>query len=102
VVIMLVGTKTDLQYLREVSTEEGIEFAQREHMLFMETSAQSAHNVEEAFNEVTKTIFQHIHKDLTDDDTHETDQLSKPSFKIFGGNEEVTVVPQHKAGCCGK
>ncbi len=54
---MLVGTKTDLQYLREVSTEEAMEFAQREHMLFMETSAQSAINVEEAFNEVTKSKF---------------------------------------------
>ena len=53
---MLVGTKTDLQYLREVSTEEALEYAQREHMMFMETSAQSAFNVEEAFTEVTKSM----------------------------------------------
>ena len=55
-VLMLVGTKTDLQYLREVSTEEALEYAQREHMMFMETSAQSAFNVEEAFTEVTKSM----------------------------------------------
>jgi hypothetical protein len=54
---MLVGTKTDLQYLREVSTEEALEYAQREHMMFMETSAQSAFNVEEAFTEVTKSNY---------------------------------------------
>jgi len=104
VVTMLVGTKIDLQYLREVSTEEAVEYAQREHMLFMETSAQSAVNVEEAFTEVTKTIFQHIHKDLDQDDPHETDQvLSKDKFKILhDGNEEVVVVPHTKQGCCGK
>jgi len=103
VVTMLVGTKTDLQYLREVSTEEGVEFAQREHMLFMETSAQSAVNVEEAFNEVTKTIFHHIHKDIQDDDATETDNLRKGGqLKIFDHTDEVKVVPQAKAGCCGK
>jgi len=82
---------------------EGIDFAQREHMLFMETSAQSAHNVEEAFNEVTKTIFHSIHKDLTDDEPHEDDPLSdKKKIKISDGHEEITTVPQTKPGCCGR
>jgi len=103
VVTMLVGTKTDLQYLREVSTEEAVEYAQREHMLFMETSAQSAYNVEEAFNEVTKTIFQHIHKDLDNDEARETDGLKNDkTFKIFDNNDEIKIVPQARAGCCQK
>lgn len=33
-----------------------MEYAEREHMMFMETSAQSAFNVEEAFTEVTKSM----------------------------------------------
>lgn len=98
VVLMLVGTKTDLQYLREVPTEEGMEFAQREHMMFMETSAQSAHNVEEAFTEVTKTIFQHIHKELDETDAKETDVLK--TFQPFKDDSDTKHVPQQKSACC--
>ena len=99
VVLMLVGTKTDLQYLREVPTEEGMEFAQREHMLFMETSAQSAYNVEEAFTEVTKTIFHHIHKELDDD---RPDSDVKTGFLIKTDTDTTTITPQPKNACCGK
>jgi len=98
VVLMLVGTKTDLQYLREVSTEEGMEYAQREHMMFMETSAQSSYNVEEAFTEVTKTIFQHIHKEI-EDEPKETDIFTIKS-KTLGSETEIRHVPQTKAACC--
>jgi len=102
VATMLVGTKTDLQYQREVSTDEAVEYAQREHMLFMETSAQSAYNVEEAFNEVTRTIFQHVHKSVTNDDDNETDRLNKDKFNKILSNEETKVIPKSRGGCCGK
>jgi len=102
VAIMLVGTKTDLQYLREVSTDEAVEYAQREHMLFMETSAQSAYNVEEAFNDVTRTIFQHVHKAVTNDDDNETDRLNKDKFNKILTNEETKVIPKTRGGCCAK
>jgi small GTP-binding protein len=49
VVVMIVGNKSDLEQQRQVSTEEGHEMAEREGFLFMETSAFSGDNVENAF-----------------------------------------------------
>jgi Ras-related protein Rab-2A len=46
-VIMLIGNKSDLDHRRAVSTEEGERFAKENNLVFLETSAKSAHNVEE-------------------------------------------------------
>jgi Ras-related protein Rab-2A len=48
-VIMLIGNKSDLDQRRQVSTEEGERFAKENGLIFMETSAKTAVNVEEAF-----------------------------------------------------
>lgn len=47
--IMLIGNKSDLDGSRAVSTEEGSEFAQKHGLIFIECSAKTAQNVEEAF-----------------------------------------------------
>ncbi|KAG7536406.1 Small GTPase [Arabidopsis suecica] len=61
VVIMLVGNKSDLEDSRQVSIEEGKSFAEREQLLFIETSALDATNIEEGF-----TIFlNHIYNNVT-------------------------------------
>jgi GTPase SAR1 family protein len=44
--IMLIGNKCDLAHRRAVSTEEGEQFAKENGLVFMETSAKTAHNVE--------------------------------------------------------
>merc|ERR1719270_304071 len=49
-VIMLIGNKSDLENRRQVSTEEGEAFAQKHGLMFLETSAKTAENVEEAFH----------------------------------------------------
>jgi Ras-related protein Rab-2A len=46
-VIMLIGNKCDLDQRRQVSTEEGERFAKDNGLIFMETSAKTAFNVEE-------------------------------------------------------
>ncbi len=49
--IMLIGNKSDLAHRRAVSTEEGEQFAKENGLVFMETSAKTAHNVEDvSFN----------------------------------------------------
>jgi GTPase SAR1 family protein len=49
-VIMLIGNKSDLENRRQVSTEEGERFAKENGLIFMETSAKTAFNVEEVKN----------------------------------------------------
>ena len=45
--IMLIGNKTDLDHRRAVSFEEGQQFANEHGLIFLETSAKTAANVEE-------------------------------------------------------
>ena len=59
---MLVGNKVDLETEREVSTEEGQTFARKNNLIFFETSAKTALNVEKAFETATKVILENIDK----------------------------------------
>ena len=45
--IMLIGNKCDLDARRQISTEEGERFSKENGLIFMETSAKTAFNVEE-------------------------------------------------------
>jgi Ras-related protein Rab-2A len=68
--IMLVGNKNDLIEKRKVSYEKGIEFAQRNNINFIETSAKSGENVENLFYNCTNEIANRIKNneyDLSDD-----------------------------------
>ncbi|XP_048363305.1 ras-related protein Rab-2A [Sphaerodactylus townsendi] len=65
-VIMLIGNKSDLESRREVKKEEGEAFAQEHGLIFMETSAKTACNVEEAFIDTAKEIFQKIQEGVFD------------------------------------
>ncbi len=56
--IMLVGNKCDLEAKREVSREEGEAFAQKNGLFFLEASAKTAQNVEAAFLETSKKIYE--------------------------------------------
>eukprot|EP00354_Favella_ehrenbergii_P010801 CAMPEP_0170468658 /NCGR_PEP_ID=MMETSP0123-20130129/11754_1 /TAXON_ID=182087 /ORGANISM="Favella ehrenbergii, Strain Fehren 1" /LENGTH=92 /DNA_ID=CAMNT_0010735279 /DNA_START=361 /DNA_END=639 /DNA_ORIENTATION=+ len=58
--IVLVGNKKDLANEREVSYEEGLEFAKRNKLIFFETSAKSAENVDETFTHATKVIYSNV------------------------------------------
>ncbi|XP_061235077.1 ras-related protein Rab-17 isoform X1 [Neopsephotus bourkii] len=58
IVIALVGNKVDLAAEREVTTEEGEEFARTRGLLFMETSAKSSHQVNDIFTAVARELLQ--------------------------------------------
>jgi Ras-related protein Rab-11A len=49
---MLVGNKSDLEEQRAVSTEDAKEFAEKENLFFLDTSALQATNVDSAFQTV--------------------------------------------------
>eukprot|EP00244_Chara_vulgaris_P009746 TRINITY_DN4253_c0_g1_i5.p1 TRINITY_DN4253_c0_g1~~TRINITY_DN4253_c0_g1_i5.p1 ORF type:complete len:213 (-),score=28.78 TRINITY_DN4253_c0_g1_i5:89-727(-) len=75
--IMLIGNKCDLQHRRAVSTEEGETFARENGLFFMETSAKTAQNVEEAFTQTAKQIYKKIEDGVFD--------VSNESFGIKVG-----------------
>ncbi|KAJ6822451.1 ras-related protein Rab11D-like [Iris pallida] len=62
IVIMLVGNKSDLDDKRAVSVEDAKEFAQKEGLFFLETSAMEATNVEPSFMTVLTEIFNIVSK----------------------------------------
>lgn len=60
IVILLVGNKKDLEEARDVTFLEASSFAQENELIFLETSAKSGENVEEAFLKCSKTILAKI------------------------------------------
>lgn len=100
-VIMLVGNKCDLGSLRAVPTEDAQEFAQRENLFFMETSALESTNVETAFFTVLTEIYRIISKKtLTAND--ELDPNGNAALlkgtRIIVPNQEMQ--KDSRGGCC--
>ena len=58
--IVLVGNKKDLEDQREVSYEEGLDFARRNKLIFFETSAKTSENVDNTFTHATKLIYANV------------------------------------------
>uniref|UniRef100_A0A7S3JSL2 Uncharacterized protein n=1 Tax=Aureoumbra lagunensis TaxID=44058 RepID=A0A7S3JSL2_9STRA len=69
-VVMLIGNKADLEHRRAVSVDEGERFARDHGLIFMETSAKTAMNVERAFIRTADSIYNQIQTgayDVTDE-----------------------------------
>ncbi len=65
-VIMLIGNKSDMDHKRVVSTDEGARFAKENNLIFLETSAKTAFNVEEAFVQTARQIYSNIQAGVYD------------------------------------
>lgn len=59
-VIILIGNKCDLENQRDVPFEEAKQFADDNGLMFIEASAKTGSNVEEAFLETAKSVYQNI------------------------------------------
>jgi len=58
--LLLVGNKCDLKSQRQVDTQRAAEFAQKNKMTFLETSALDATNVEKAFDVLLEGIHERV------------------------------------------
>ncbi|VDM00190.1 unnamed protein product [Schistocephalus solidus] len=82
-VIMLIGNKCDLDVQRAVSTEEGKAFARENGLLFIETSARMAINIEKAFVQTAEEIYSRIQQGILDVNHKVISPLCSLSYKIL-------------------
>lgn len=101
IIIMLIGNKCDLASLRAVPTEDAQEFAKRENLFFMETSALEATNVETAFLTVLTEIYRIVNK-KTLAASGESDANGIPG--LLNGTRIIVPAQEQnsgkKGGCC--
>jgi Ras-related protein Rab-2A len=91
-VIMLVGNKGDLDHKRQVSKEEGEKFAKENGLIFLETSAKTAANVEEAFINTATKIYENV--------TAEGGESSAGSGVIVNMNKPPETAAKKQNNCC--
>ncbi|EYU44839.1 hypothetical protein ABFS82_08G003400 [Erythranthe guttata] len=96
--IILIANKSDLAHRRAVSKEEGEQFAKENGLLFMEASARTAQNVEEAFTKTASKILQKIQEgvfDVSNESSGIKVGYGRPQGPA-GGRDAVA----QRGGCC--
>jgi Ras-related protein Rab-1A len=86
---LLIGNKNDLEEKREITFEEGKEFASINGMEFFETSAKTAYKVQEAFELLTKDIIRIVSRD-------KNNVKKEKSMKLDSGSN----INLEKKKCC--
>ena len=66
IIMVLVGNKNDLENERDVSFDEGEQFAKNNNMIFYETSAKTGKNVNEIFENTVNNISKKIEENYYD------------------------------------
>jgi len=105
--IMLIGNKSDLEHRRAVTVEEGEQFAKDNGLIFIETSAKTAVNVEEAFLMTANQIYQKIQSGVFDP-TNETFGIklgpdaasSESSLRSQGNGRSGTKAEEESSSIC--
>ncbi|RLM65787.1 ras-related protein Rab-2-B [Panicum miliaceum] len=96
--IMLIGNKCDLSHRRAVSYEEGEQFAKEHGLIFMEASAKTAQNVEEAFVKTAGAIYKKI-QDGVFDVSNESYGI-KVGYAVPGQSGGAGSSSSQGGGCC--
>jgi Ras-related protein Rab-2A len=94
VVCVLVGNKKDLEESRKVTFEEGQSLAKINGLLFLETSAKTAENVNEVFLTSARKILDNMIENGTDNFT------PKKNVRISLDDDDDDQKLKKKKGCC--
>ena len=78
--IIIVGNKSDLEGERQVSREEGEDFAKKINCNFYEVSAKTGYNVATVFDEIAQVTFEHL--------IGQEDESRKNTIQFGKGNEK--------------
>ncbi|XP_078432742.1 ras-related protein RGP1-like [Wolffia australiana] len=104
IAIVLVGNKADLSTQRSVPEEDAEEFAQRESLFFMETSALDSTNVEAAFLAVITEIYRVVsRKSLVANEEFESggkSRLLSGTSIAVSGNDTAPSSSSTPSRCC--
>ena len=94
ILICLIGNKIDLEDKREVTFEDGENFAKENNLLFFETSAKNGNNINEIFLESAKILMNKIEKGEILIENNNTE------IKIGNSENNEDVIIRKKEGCC--
>ncbi|KAJ9547936.1 hypothetical protein OSB04_020479 [Centaurea solstitialis] len=92
---MLVGNKSDLENIRDVSIEEGKRLAEEEGLFFIETSALDSTNVKTAFQIVIRAIYDNFKRKVLNSDSYKGELSSNSVSLINGGSTS-------RSSCCSR
>ena len=84
--LLLVGNKCDLEEKRQVTYEEGEEFAKKNNIMFLETSAKTRHNIDATFQEIARQLIK--------------DAANKPKFETANKINIDSKSNKQKGKCC--
>lgn len=95
---ILIGNKCDLENLRQVSYDQGKQFADKYGMKFIETSIKNSTNVNNAFTTMTTDIVNIKNKQKESDNIDNNKDNNKTAIKIADKNKYTKT---GSGKCCG-
>ena len=94
VLIYLIGNKSDLEDKRQVTFEEGKQYAEENNLVFFETSALNGNNIEEIFTQSATELVNKLEAGELKDD------FNNSGIKVFNYNKDLEKNSKNKKGCC--
>ena len=94
-VIMVIGNKADKEEERIIAKVDGEAKSQRNNVAFLETSALTAENIEQAFEEVIQKLYTTYKSDFDSDEQFEFGEGAKGNTIDIGTKND-----QQKKKCC--
>jgi GTPase SAR1 family protein len=98
--VTLVGNKSDLMERRAVSVDEGVSFSKSESILFFETSALDASNVQEAFTTLITEVVKKLASKNPAPGTGPAAVLAVPAKRIVIDGDKNSKKDETIAGKC--